>query len=48
VDEVLAAQSDRHAEILGWAVWAKSEADALDPVINGSLSASDISLETGD
>lgn len=42
VDEVLASQSDR-LELSVWADWARSEADALDPVINGSLTAADIS-----
>ncbi|MDO8912188.1 MAG: hypothetical protein Q7V13_10075 [Phenylobacterium sp.] len=44
VKEVLAGDADRHGELQSWAEWARSEADALDPVINGSLGAADISL----
>ncbi len=30
-----------------WAAWAKSEADALDPVINGSLTPADLESDSG-
>jgi hypothetical protein len=46
VDDVLKSHANRQAELLDWAVWARAEADALDPVINGSLSASNMSSET--
>lgn len=42
VNDVLVDKPDR-TEILNWAAWARAEADALDPVLNGALSAADIS-----
>ena len=46
VADVLRAAADDPG-LEAWAAWAKAEADALDPTLNGDLTASDIS-GTGD
>ncbi|CAN7494731.1 hypothetical protein LJR225_003476 [Phenylobacterium sp. LjRoot225] len=48
VEEVLATRPEGYAELSDWAGWARSEADALDPVINGALSAADPSFHPDD
>lgn len=43
VEEVLGSRSPGQDGLENWAAWARFEADALDPVLNGSLKASDLS-----
>jgi hypothetical protein len=40
VEEVL--NSENAQDLNSWATWARAEADALDPVLNGALAAADI------
>lgn len=46
VGDVLGTQSTPGVELLGWAEWARAEADALDPALNGSLTAADMGADT--
>jgi hypothetical protein len=47
VEDVLSSDA-RHTDLQPWAAWARSEADALDPALNGALIAADISSPGGD
>jgi hypothetical protein len=43
VSDVLSETQDngRHGDVTGWARWARAEADAIDPLLNGDLEAPD-------
>lgn len=43
VNDVLDSQAADLEQLGSWASWARAEADALDPVLNGSLTARDVS-----
>lgn len=46
VEDVLASERGGGDGLSDWANWARSEADALDPVLNGSLTTADVSASS--
>ncbi len=45
VEDVLAGRAGDLESLDTWAAWARSEADALDPALNGSLTPADIASD---